>query len=70
MSTARIFDLAINKPDVLYEQVVEVDERVTLVGFTRDPKRREREVLFNDDGSVKRAYDGAEVEEGRSAVSA
>lgn len=27
-----IFDLAIRKPDVLYSDVVEVDERVTLVG--------------------------------------
>ncbi|KAJ2797194.1 hypothetical protein H4R21_004417, partial [Coemansia helicoidea] len=34
----RIFDLSIAKPDVLYQQVVEVDERVTLVGYTMDPR--------------------------------
>lgn len=31
-SRPHIFDLAIRKPDVLYSDVVEVDERVTLVG--------------------------------------
>ncbi|KAJ1955068.1 hypothetical protein EC988_002085, partial [Linderina pennispora] len=34
----RIFDLSITKPDVLYQDVVEVDERVTLVGYTMDPR--------------------------------
>ncbi|KAJ1734172.1 hypothetical protein LPJ61_001210 [Coemansia biformis] len=34
----RIFDLAIAKPDVLYQSVVEVDERVTLVGYAMDPR--------------------------------
>ncbi|KAJ3360425.1 hypothetical protein GGF31_003243 [Allomyces arbusculus] len=29
-----IFDLKVLKPEVLYEKVVEVDERVTLVGYT------------------------------------
>ncbi|KAI9603853.1 hypothetical protein H4Q26_003457 [Puccinia striiformis f. sp. tritici PST-130] len=36
-SRPRIFDLAISKPSTLYDKVVEVDERVTLVGFTSDP---------------------------------
>ncbi|KND02450.1 5-oxoprolinase [Spizellomyces punctatus DAOM BR117] len=36
-SRPKIFDLAIHAPDVLYEQVVEVDERVTLIN-TSDSK--------------------------------
>ncbi|KAI4597458.1 hypothetical protein KJ359_004565 [Pestalotiopsis sp. 9143b] len=38
-SRPKIFDLAIRKPDVLYEQVVEVDERVTLEDYAEDPER-------------------------------
>lgn len=34
-----IFDLTVAKPDVLYEKVVEVDERVTLEAFTEDPDK-------------------------------
>ncbi|KAI1208675.1 Hydantoinase B/oxoprolinase-domain-containing protein [Annulohypoxylon truncatum] len=39
-SRPKIFDLAIKKPDVLYEDVVEVDERVTLEDYAEDPERR------------------------------
>lgn len=39
-SRPRIFDLAIKKPDVLYETVVEIDERVTLEDYAEDPERR------------------------------
>lgn len=35
----RIFDLAIQRPEVLYEEVVEVEERVTLEDYAEDPKR-------------------------------
>jgi len=35
-----IFDLTVAKPGVLYEKVVEIDERVTLEGFTEDPERK------------------------------
>ncbi|KAI9794652.1 MAG: hypothetical protein M1833_000341 [Piccolia ochrophora] len=35
----RIFDLAIRKPEVLYEAVVELDERVTLEDYAEDPER-------------------------------
>lgn len=35
-----IFDLSISKPEVLYEQVVEVDERVTLEDFVEDPEQK------------------------------
>lgn len=38
-SRPRIFDLAIKRPDVLYEEVIEVDERVTLEDYAEDPKR-------------------------------
>lgn len=42
-SRPKIFDLAIRKPDVLYEQVVEVDERVTLEDYAEDPERKTTE---------------------------
>ncbi|CZR60503.1 5-oxoprolinase [Phialocephala subalpina] len=38
-SRPKIFDLAIRKPDVLYERVVEVEERVTLEDYAEDPTR-------------------------------
>lgn len=38
-SRPKIFDLAIKKPDVLYEDVVEIDERVTLEDYAEDPER-------------------------------
>ncbi|KAE8454036.1 hypothetical protein EG329_007812 [Mollisiaceae sp. DMI_Dod_QoI] len=38
-SRPKIFDLAIRKPDVLYEKVVEIDERVTLEDYAEDPFR-------------------------------
>ncbi|TGO88615.1 hypothetical protein BPOR_0152g00210 [Botrytis porri] len=38
-SRPKIFDLAIKKPDVLYEFVVEIDERVTLEDYAEDPER-------------------------------
>lgn len=33
-----IFDLTVAKPEVLYEKVIEIDERVTLENFTEDPE--------------------------------
>ncbi|KAI9762542.1 MAG: hypothetical protein M4579_000345 [Chaenotheca gracillima] len=38
-SRPRIFDLAISKPEVLYQKVVEIDERVTLEDYAEDPER-------------------------------
>lgn len=35
----KIFDLAISKPDVLYQKVLEIDERVTLEDYAEDPQR-------------------------------
>jgi 5-oxoprolinase (ATP-hydrolysing) len=42
-SRPKIFDLAIRKPDVLYEKVVEIDERVTLEDYAEDPERTQTE---------------------------
>ncbi|KAL4071889.1 Hydantoinase/oxoprolinase-domain-containing protein [Scleroderma yunnanense] len=54
----RIFDLNIKRPSPLYTEVVEVDERVTLVGYTSDPKAEEHAVRFNEDGTVRSGYTG------------
>ena len=37
-SRPKIFDLNIRRPPPLYSTVLEIDERVTLVGYTSDPK--------------------------------
>lgn len=37
---------------------MEVDERVTLVGYSSDPKAEEHAVQFDDDGKVTRGYRG------------
>lgn len=37
-SRPKIFDLAIKKPDVLYQEVLEIDERVTLEDYSEDPR--------------------------------
>lgn len=57
-SRPRIFDLAIRKPDVLYSSVVEIDERVTLVGYTSDPKAEENKIRFGEKGAVEERYKG------------
>ncbi|BEJ15272.1 hypothetical protein CspHIS471_0410390 [Cutaneotrichosporon sp. HIS471] len=54
----RIFDLNIKRALPLYSKVVEVDERVTLVGYTSDPKHAEHAVAFNPDGSIQKGYTG------------
>ncbi|GAC92898.1 hypothetical protein PHSY_000457 [Pseudozyma hubeiensis SY62] len=55
-SRPSIFDLAIKKPEVLYEGVLEVDERVTLVGYTSDPRARENAVQFDLDSKQEGDY--------------
>jgi 5-oxoprolinase (ATP-hydrolysing) len=57
-SRPKIFDLNIRRPPPLYSTVVEIDERVTLVGYTSDPQAEDHKVLFDEDGQVKRAYRG------------
>ncbi|CAH7683094.1 Hydantoinase/oxoprolinase-domain-containing protein [Phakopsora pachyrhizi] len=51
-SRPKIFELGIRRPSVLYSQVVEVDERVTLLGYTSDPNYDQTKVRFNEDGQV------------------
>ncbi|KAK7443735.1 hypothetical protein VKT23_015517 [Stygiomarasmius scandens] len=57
-SRPKIFDLNIRRPKPLYDTVVEVDERVTLVGYTNDPNAEQHAVVFDDDGKVKKGYTG------------
>jgi 5-oxoprolinase (ATP-hydrolysing) len=57
-SRPRIFDLNIRRPNPLYSEVVEVDERVTLVGYISDPKAEENALLWNEDGTIQRGYRG------------
>ncbi|XDG06222.1 hypothetical protein ABKA04_005837 [Annulohypoxylon sp. FPYF3050] len=40
----KLFELAINKPDVLYSEVVEVEERVTMEDSTKDPCQHKIEI--------------------------
>ncbi|KAJ3558242.1 hypothetical protein NM688_g1038 [Phlebia brevispora] len=57
-SRPKIFDLNIRRPPPLYSTVVEVDERVTLVGYTSDPEAEEHAVQFDEGGDVLRGYRG------------
>lgn len=43
---------------MLYERVVEVDERVTLEGYTSDPEFKEHDVVFDEKGRVTSAHEG------------
>ncbi|KIM63244.1 hypothetical protein SCLCIDRAFT_15597 [Scleroderma citrinum Foug A] len=54
----RIFDLNIRRPSPLYSEVIEVDERVTLVGYTSDPKAEEHAIRFDVDGTVGKGFTG------------
>jgi 5-oxoprolinase (ATP-hydrolysing) len=60
-SRPKIFDLAIRRPDVLYQKVVEIDERVTLEDYAEDPERHHTNV--DSKGSDP---DSAELVEGLS----
>ncbi|WWC86389.1 uncharacterized protein L201_001265 [Kwoniella dendrophila CBS 6074] len=59
----RIFDLNIKRAIPLYTKAVEVDERVTLVGFTSDPQAEKNALIFNEDGTVHKAYSGVGAED-------
>lgn len=52
-SRPKIFDLAISKPEVLYQEVVEIDERVTLEDYAEDPERTITKTDFRDAASSK-----------------
>jgi 5-oxoprolinase (ATP-hydrolysing) len=56
-----IFALNIRKPEVLYSAVLEVDERVTLVGYTADPEAAQHAPRFDDAGAVQQAYSGEDA---------
>ncbi|KAF9782495.1 5-oxoprolinase [Thelephora terrestris] len=58
-SRPRIFDLNIRRPPPLYSTVLEVDERVTLVGYTSDPEAEKNAVRFDEHGNLIRGYRGA-----------
>lgn len=47
-SRPKIFDLAIRKPEVLYQMVIEIDERVTLEDYAEDPERHRTETAPRD----------------------
>ncbi|KAI5124930.1 hypothetical protein M0805_007357 [Coniferiporia weirii] len=57
-SRPKIFDLNIRRPPPLYSEVLEIDERVTLVGYTSDPKATEHAVQFDEEGKLVRGYRG------------
>ncbi|KAK5673023.1 hypothetical protein QVD99_000497 [Batrachochytrium dendrobatidis] len=52
-SRPNIFDLSINAPNVLHERVVEVDERVTLVGYSSVKSGMNVSIPPNDASYVK-----------------
>lgn len=60
----KIFDLHIKKASTLYGDVVEVDERVTLVGYTSDPEHAAHAVKWTEDGQVAKAYEGIGAQNG------
>ena len=60
-SRPKIFDLNIRRPSPLYSTVLEVDERVTLVGYTSDPQAEQHAVQFDEAGKVKREIGRAHV---------
>ena len=47
-SRPKIFDLAIRKPEVLHQKVIEIDERVTLEDYAEDPERHRTEIAPRD----------------------
>ncbi|KAL5638868.1 hypothetical protein ACGC1H_003282 [Rhizoctonia solani] len=62
-SRPKIFDLNIRRPSPLFTDVLEVDERVTIVGYTSDPKAAEHAIKFDDNGKITKGYTGLGKEE-------
>jgi 5-oxoprolinase (ATP-hydrolysing) len=52
-SRPRIFDLAIRRPDVLHQKVVEIAERVTLEDYAEDPEKHVTKVRDDDNGGSR-----------------
>ncbi|KAJ8090303.1 hypothetical protein PM082_018899 [Marasmius tenuissimus] len=57
-SRPKIFDLNTRRPSPLYSTVVEVDERVTLVGYNSDPKAED---MLRSSMSQETSSEGTEV---------
>lgn len=55
----KIFDLSCAKPDVLFEKVVEIDERVTIEGYAEDPEKTKVEI--HDEKHLVRGVTGEVV---------
>lgn len=62
-SRPQLFDLNIRRPDVLYENVVEVDERVTIEDYQQNPKpdRDAIEASLQSDPNLTRGVSGEVV---------
>lgn len=60
-SRPQIFDLNIRRPAPLYSDVIEVDERITLVGYTSDPEAEQHAVQFDDEGKITKMYSGEAI---------
>ncbi|GAA6064254.1 hypothetical protein JCM10212_006403 [Sporobolomyces blumeae] len=56
-----IFALNIRRPEVLFDEVIEIDERVTIVGYTSDPDFAKNSVKFDAEGKVTSGHEGAIV---------
>ena len=52
-SRPRIFDLAISKPQVLYDDVLEIDERVTLESWSENTEAKEIEIKIGEQDLVQ-----------------
>ena len=57
-SRPKIFELNIRKSPPLYSKVLEVDERVTLVGYTSDPNAEDHSIKFDEHGKIVKGYRG------------
>ena len=57
-SRPKIFELNIRRSPPLYSKVLEIDERVTLVGYTSDPNAEDHSIRFDEHGKVVRRYCG------------
>jgi len=68
-SRPRIFDLNIKRPFPLYSDVIEIDERVTLVGYTSDPDSAKHAIRFDKDGKITRPYTGEASAQGTGELS-
>ncbi len=53
-----IFDISCAKPDVLYESVIGIEERVTLEGYAEDPRHRKPTLSTFKEGDKDGGVDG------------